>query len=79
MEKSSSIKDIINNSLEQIRTIIDAGGGRGMQSMDNSIQKQLESGNITAEEAYMKANDKGRFIKQMEEEEAAKGAAAQQP
>ena len=70
---------IREGQIANIRTIIDAGGGRGMQSMDNSIQKQLESGNITAEEAYMKANDKGRFIKQMEEEEAAKGAAAQQP
>ena len=57
-------------------TIIDAGGGRGMQSMDNSIQKQLDAGLISAEEAYMKASDKNRFLKRMEEEEAEKAAAA---
>ena len=41
-----------------------------MQAMDNSIQAQLDAGNISIEEAYMKASDKNRFIKQLEEEEA---------
>ena len=67
---------IREGQISNIRTIIDAGGGRGMQSMDNSIQKQLDAGLISAEEAYMKASDKSRFLKLMEEEEAAKNAAA---
>ena len=67
---------IREGQIANIRTIIDAGGGRGMQSMDNSIQKQLDAGLISAEEAYMKASDKSRFLKLMEEEEAAKNAAA---
>ena len=40
-----------------------------MQSMDNSIQIQYDADQITAEEAYMKASDKTRFVKQMEAEE----------
>ncbi|MBP5531630.1 MAG: PilT/PilU family type 4a pilus ATPase, partial [Lentisphaeria bacterium] len=61
---------IREGQISNIRTIIDAGVGRGMQAMDNSIQEQLEAGNISIEEAYMKASDKNRFIKQLEEEEA---------
>ena len=60
---------IREGQISNIRTIIDAGGGRGMQSMDNSIQEQYDGGFITAEEAYMKASDKTRFVKQMEAEE----------
>ena len=67
---------IREGQIANIRTIIDAGGGRGMQSMDNSIQKQLDADNITALEAYMKASDKGRFVKQMEAEREAEEAAA---
>ena len=43
-----------------------------MQSMDNSIQIQYDAGNISAEEAYMKASDKTRFVHQMEAEEEAR-------
>ncbi len=59
--------------ISNIRTIIDSNKGRGMCSMDGSIQDQLDAGNITAEEAYMKANDKKRFLPLMQEELEAKG------
>lgn len=62
---------IREGQISNIRTIIDAGGGRGMRSMDNSIQAQFDAGNISAEEAYMKASDKSRFLADLEEEEAA--------
>ena len=61
---------IREGKISNIRTIIDAGAGRGMMSMDNSIQREFDAGNISAEEAYMKASDKNRFIRQLEEEEA---------
>lgn len=61
---------IREGQISNIRTIIDAGGNRGMQSMDSSIQREFDAGNISAEEAYMKASDKGRFIHQLEAEEA---------
>ena len=60
---------IREGQISNIRTIIDSGVGRGMQAMDNSIQEQLDNGNISIEEAYMKASDKSRFIKQLEAEE----------
>ena len=63
---------IREGQISNIRTIIDAGGGKGMQSMDNSIQIQYDAGNISAEEAYMKASDKTRFVHQMEAEEEAR-------
>ena len=63
---------IRNGQISNIRTIIDGNKGRGMQSMDESIQIQLEAGNISAEEAYMKASDKKLFQRAMEEEAAAK-------
>jgi multimeric flavodoxin WrbA len=40
------------------------------------LQKALDGGLITAEEAYMKAADKQRFRPYLEAEEAAKAAAA---
>ena len=63
---------IREGKISNIRSIIDAGGQQGMQSMDSSIQKLLDADIITAEEAYMKASDKTLFIKQMEAEEAAR-------
>ena len=62
---------IREGQISNIRTIIDSGGGRGMRSMDSSIQEQFDAGNISAEEAYMKASDKSRFLSFLEEEEAA--------
>ena len=69
---------IREGQISNIRTIIDAGVGRGMRSMDNSIQAQYDAGLISAEEAYMKASDKGRFLPMLEAEEKAAMAAAQQ-
>ena len=67
---------IREGKISNIRTIIDAGGDRGMMAMDSSIQKQFDAGNISAEEAYMKASDKTRFLEALEEEEAAAREAA---
>ncbi len=63
---------IRTGQISSIRTIIDSGVARGMCSMDNSIAEQYEAGVISAEEAYMKANDKARFLPQMEAEEKAR-------
>jgi len=58
----------LSNSIREgktpnIRNIIQAGRGEGMQLMDDAIQKVLTEQRITAEEAYMKATDKSRFGK----------------
>ena len=53
--------------------MIETGGKLGMQSMDSHIQKLLDAGAVTGEEAYMKAFDKSKFEKHwsfsVEEEE----------
>ena len=60
----------------KIDSMIESGGKTGMQTMDSHIQKLLESGKITGEEAYMKAFDKSKFEKHwsfsVEENEEAK-------
>ena len=62
---------IREGQIANIRTIIDAGAGRGMRSMDNSIQDEFEAGHISAQEAYSKASDKSRFLPMVEAEEKA--------
>ena len=47
---------IRKGQIANIRSIIEGNKGRGMQSMDESIQEILDKGWITAEEAYMKAS-----------------------
>ncbi|MGJ8652472.1 MAG: type IV pilus twitching motility protein PilT [Opitutaceae bacterium] len=61
----SSLPNCIRKgSLSSIRNIIDQNRERGMISMDASISKLLDDGQISQNEAYMKAIDKTRFQQQ---------------
>jgi twitching motility protein PilT len=53
------------NSLIELNTKI------GMQTMDQCLMKFLEEEKITAEQAYLKANEKKKFLPLMEKELAA--------
>ena len=55
---ASSIRE---GNIGNIRNIIQGGKGMGMQLMDDAIQKELNNGKISGEEAYLKATDKTRF------------------
>src|SRR5690606_24043723 len=44
-----------------LNSIIGAGKGRGMQLLDDALERGVRDGVIEAEEAYRKANDKKRF------------------
>ena len=66
---------IREGKISSLRTIIDAGGDRGMCSMEASLERELNAGKITAEEAYMKYTDKNRFRAAFEAEKAAEEAA----
>jgi twitching motility protein PilT len=44
-----------------LRSIIQGGRADGMQSMDDAIMALLEAKKVTAEAAFSKAHDKGRF------------------
>ena len=60
--KHGSLPNCIrNNALASIRNIIDQNRSAGMISLDVSLQKLLDQGIITQEEAYMKAIDKAQF------------------
>jgi twitching motility protein PilT len=60
--KHSSLPNCIrNNSLSNIRNIIDQNRSAGMISMDASLRQALEEGIISNEEAYMKAINKAQF------------------
>lgn len=58
---SSLPNSIRKGSLSNIRNIIEQNRDLGMISMDASIAKLLEAGEISPNEAYMKAIDKARF------------------
>lgn len=52
---------IRQNSLASIKNIIDQNRDSGMISLDASLRQLLQTGTISKEEAYMKANDKNAF------------------
>lgn len=52
---------IREGATQKLYDVITGGKGDGMQFMDESIYQKLQSGMISAEEAYMKAIDKTRF------------------
>lgn len=47
--------------LTQVASAIQTGGGEGMQTMDQALQRLVEDGRIKAEDAYWKASDKSLF------------------
>ena len=61
---------------QKLYDVIIGGKADGMQFMDESIWDKLRAGNVTAQEAYMKAIDKTRFKKFLPEEHAALGEAS---
>jgi len=59
---TSAIGNLIReNKIHQVPSIIQTGKKDGMQLLDQHILEFLMSGRITAEEAYMKANNKQAF------------------
>ena len=61
---------IRTGQISKIESIIQAGGGQGMQSMDACVRELFETGVIGGEEAYMKSFDKRpyeKFFEQMME------------
>ena len=61
---------------QKLYDVIIGGKGEGMQFMDESIWGKLRAGEVTPQEAYMKAIDKTRFKKFLPEEHAALGEAS---
>jgi twitching motility protein PilT len=63
-------------NISAIRNIIEGSMADGMISMDVSLRRRFDSGEISAREAYMKATDKANFEPLLAAETAAGGAPA---
>ena len=62
MFDSSAIRAVIREgAAHKIESMIQAGRARGMHRMDDSLFRLVSEDIIAGEEAYRKANDKGRF------------------
>jgi twitching motility protein PilT len=55
---------IREGKLTQIQSVIQTGGGEGMQTMDQALQSLVDKKCITPEDAYWKAADKSLFANQ---------------
>jgi twitching motility protein PilT len=59
---NSAVANLIREGkLSQIDSTIQTGTAEGMQSMDQALQRLVDSARITPESAYFKAIDKSRF------------------
>jgi twitching motility protein PilT len=66
-----SLPNIIRTGkIASLNSLIELNGKVGMQTMDQCLMKYFEAGKISAEQAYLKANDKKRFQPLMEKEAA---------
>ena len=52
---------IRQGKLDQIETVMQAGGALGMRTMDMAIQQLFDKGIVTGAEAYKKAINKAKF------------------
>jgi twitching motility protein PilT len=61
LSNSALANSIREGKTQNVRNVIQAGKSQGMQLMDDAIQRYLNEGKITGDEAYLKATDKSRF------------------
>ncbi len=52
---------IREGNINMVKSIIQGGGGRGMQMMDDSLERLIQANRVDPEDAYMKAVEKQRF------------------
>jgi Tfp pilus assembly pilus retraction ATPase PilT len=55
-----------------LNSLIQSGKGKGMQSMDDSLFAAVESGQVRAADALMKATEKARFEPLVAEEQSSR-------
>lgn len=66
MRSSGVAGAIREGKATMLQSIIGAGRGQGMQTMDDALDALVERGAIEPHEAYLKASDKKRFRQAME-------------
>ena len=64
MINTPAVSNLIRQGkLDQLETAIQSGGRIGMKTMDNALLDLVNSGRVSAEEAYQQANNKHMFEK----------------
>ena len=59
---TAAVRNLIREAkTHQLPSMIQTGKKYGMMLLDDAIMDLLNKGMISADDAYMKANDKGRF------------------
>jgi twitching motility protein PilT len=67
--KTPGLPNVVREgNTQMLYSIIQSGKGMGMQAMDDVLFEYVESGRISASEAYMKAGEKARFEPLLENE-----------
>jgi twitching motility protein PilT len=62
---------IREGNINMIKSIIQSGGGKGMQMMDDAMEKLLQANKIDPDDAYLKATEKQRFQKYLKQQPVA--------
>ncbi len=66
---TSAVSNLIRQGkLDQLETAMQAGGNKGMQTMDNALMDLVNKGVIDGKEAYLQANHKAKFERFQTEE-----------
>ncbi len=69
--KTSGLANVVREgNTPMLQSIIQGGRSLGMCMMDDSLAEKVEEGRITAEAAYLKAQDKPRFEQMVKREQA---------
>jgi twitching motility protein PilT len=58
---SAAANLIRQGKLEQLENVMQSSGREGMCTMDGSLKRLYDEGQITGQEAYLNAYDKGKF------------------
>ena len=59
---------IRQGKLDQLETAMQSGGSAGMITMDSALMNLVKNGQISGNEAYLQANDKGKFERMRDED-----------
>ncbi|MDX1515315.1 MAG: type IV pilus twitching motility protein PilT [Woeseiaceae bacterium] len=66
---TSAVGNLIRQGkLDQLETAMQAGGNVGMQTMDTALMELVNKGRIDGKEAYLQADNKGKFERFVNEE-----------
>ena len=71
MVNTSAVANIIRQGkLDQLETAMQSGGSMGMQTMDTALMDLVKKGRIAGLEAYQQANNKQKFRRLIDDEDA---------